>query len=119
MRGLRYTWITLAPLAWLVTVTFTAAWQKIFSPAPAIGFLAQASELQASLRAGTVTDAATTGALIFNARLDAVVCAIFLLLVGAILVDSIRVWIGILRGVRDARVAEAPFVASRLRMEDL
>jgi carbon starvation protein len=119
MRGLRYTWITLAPLAWLVTVTFTAAWQKIFSPAPAIGFLAQASELQASLRAGTVADAAATGALIFNARLDAVVCAIFLLLVGAILVDSVRVWIGILRGVRDARVAEAPFVASRLRMEDL
>jgi carbon starvation protein len=119
MHGPRYTWITAVPLVWLVTVTFTAAWQKIFSPAPAIGFLAQASQLEASLGTGAVTDAAATRALIFNARLDAVVCAIFLLLVAAILVDAIRVWMGILRGVRDARVAEAPFVASRLRMGDL
>jgi carbon starvation protein len=118
MHRLKYVWITCTPLVWLVIVTFTAAWQKIFSPAPAIGFLAQAAKLEAALQAG-VADATATRALMFNARLDAAVCAIFLVLVGAILIDSVRVWVGIIRGVRDARVSEAPFVASRLRAEEL
>jgi carbon starvation protein len=120
MHGLKYVWITCAPLAWLVTVTFDAAWQKIFSPAPAIGFLAQAAQLEASLRAGTAAGpAGAVRTLIFNARLDAVVCAVLLLLVTAILVDSMRIWIGILRGVREARLSESPFVLSRLRAEEL
>jgi carbon starvation protein len=119
MHRLKYVWITCVPLAWLITVTFTAAWQKIFSSTPAIGFLAQAAKLEAALRAGTAADAATTRALIFNARLDAVVCGLLLVLVGAILIDSLRVWTGILRGTREARVSEAPFVASLLRAEEL
>jgi carbon starvation protein len=119
MHGAKYLWVTCAPLAWLVTVTFTAAWQKIFSPIPAIGFLAQADRLEASLRAGTAVDPAATQTLIFNARLDAVLCGVFLVLVTAILLDSMRVWIGILRGTREARLCEAPFVLSQLRAEEL
>jgi carbon starvation protein len=119
MHRLRYVWITSIPLVWLLIVTFAGAWEKIFSPVPSIGFLAQAAKLQAELHAGTAANAATTQTLIFNARLDAAVCAIFLVLVTAILADSVRVWVGILRGVRDARVCEAPFVASQLRAEEL
>jgi carbon starvation protein len=119
MHRLKYIWITCAPLAWVVLTTFTAAWQKIFSPQPVIGFLAQAAQLETALRTGTAADAAATRALIFNARLDAVVCGILLLLVGAILIDSMRVWIGILRGIGDATVRESPFVLSRLRAEEL
>jgi carbon starvation protein len=119
MHGAKYLWVTCAPLAWLVTVTFTAAWQKIFSPLPALGFLAQADRLEASLRAGTAVDPAATQTLIFNARLDAVLCGVFLVLVATILLDSVRVWIGILRGTRDARLCEAPFVLSELRAEEL
>jgi carbon starvation protein len=119
MHRLKYIWITCAPLAWVVTTTFTAAWQKIFSARPAIGFLAQAAQLETALRGGTAADAAATRALIFNARLDAVVCGVLLLLVGAILIDSMRVWIGILRGAGDATVRESPFVLSRLRAEEL
>jgi len=119
MHRLKYVWITCLPLAWLVAVTFTAAWQKIFSPSPAIGFLAQAARLEAALRAGTAGEMATARTLIFNARLDAVVCGLLLALVGAILIDSVRVWAGILRGVREAQVHEAPFVASLLRAEEL
>ena len=76
-------WITCVPLVWLVTVTFTAGWQKIFSPLPAIGFLAQADKLGG---AGAGADRSRPPAtLIFNARLDAVVCGILLVLVATIL----------------------------------
>jgi carbon starvation protein len=119
MHGARFLWITCVPLAWLVTVTFTAAWQKMFSPIPAIGFLAQAERLEASLAAATGANAETTRTLIFNARLDAAMCGILLALVALILIDSIRIWTGILRGTREARVAEAPFVLSQLRAEEL
>src|SRR6185295_11404921 len=104
----RYMWITCVPLAWLVVVCFTAGWQKIFSPLPALGFLAQAD----ALAAGAQT--ASTGALIFNARLDAAVTGIFLVLVATILIDSVRVWIGILGGSRTAKSTETPFVPTQL-----
>ena len=48
MHGPKFMWITCAPLAWLVLVTFSAGWQKIFSPLPRVGFLAQANQLAAS-----------------------------------------------------------------------
>ncbi len=121
MHGARYLWITALPLGWLLLVTFTAAWEKIFSPVPAIGFLAQADKLETALRmsAMAAAKAAETRALIFNARLDATLCGLFLFLVTTIVVDSIRVWTGILRGTREAHVREAPFVLSRLRAEEL
>jgi carbon starvation protein len=114
-------WITCVPLAWLVIVTFTAAWQKIFSDAPRIGFLAQADQLQRALESGAIgaEKIAETQQLIFNARLDAAVCGIFLVLVTLILVDSIRVWVGILKGTRESKVNEAPFVLSQLRPEEI
>ncbi|MCC7154430.1 MAG: carbon starvation protein A [Bryobacterales bacterium] len=113
LNGLKYAWITLTPMAWLVTVTFTAAWQKIFSESPAIGFLAQASKLEAGPRT------AQTAQLVFNARLDAVVCGIFLVLVSTIIVDSAILWAGILRGTRERRGTETPFVTSQLRAEEI
>ncbi len=108
MHGAKYLWVTLVPLSWLVVITFAAGWQKIFSPLPDLGFLAQADKLAA----GVQTSATAT--LIFNARLDAAVCAVFLILVTVILVDSIRVWTGILNGTRDARLTETPFIQSEL-----
>ena len=47
------------------------------------------------------------------------ICGILLVLVAAILADSLRIWIGILRGTREARIQEAPFVMSQLRAEEL
>jgi carbon starvation protein len=121
MHGTRYVWITGLPLVWLVIVTFTAAWQKIFSPMPRIGFLAQADQLEAALRSGAIAGAkiAQTQTLIFNALLDAVVCGLFMVLVAVILIDSARIWVGILRGTRESGVVEAPFVLSRLSVEEI
>jgi carbon starvation protein len=114
-------WITCTPLAWLVIVCYAAAWQKIFSPIPRIGFLAQADQLQGMLDAGKVAAAkiAETQTVIFNNRLDAAVCGLFLVLVTTILVDSILLWAGILRGTREAKVSETPFVLSTLRAEEV
>ena len=121
MHRARYMWITCVPMVWLVVVCYTAGYQKIFSPQPRLGFLARASQLQALLDSGTLTvaKAAETRTLIFNERLDAVVTSVFLVLVTLILVDSIRVWVGILRGTREATVREAPFVPSRLSAEEV
>ena len=113
MHGARFMWITCVPLVWLVTVTFSAAWQKIFSPLPSLGFLAQAERLAN----GPQTPATQT--LIFNAHLDAVVCGILMVLVAIVLADSLRVWVGILRGTGDAEIRETPFVLSQLQAEEL
>ncbi|MDZ4797785.1 MAG: carbon starvation CstA family protein [Bryobacteraceae bacterium] len=121
MHRAKYMWITCVPLAWLLIVTYTAAWQKIFDASPRIGFLAQADVLQKAVDSGALTAAkiAENQTLIFNARLDAVLCGIFLVLVTVIMVDAIRVWTGILRGTREARVRETPFVMTELRPEEI
>ena len=62
MHRAKYAAVTLIPLAWLVAVTFTASWQKIFDANTRIGFLAQARALASS----PATKA--TGRLILNNR---------------------------------------------------
>jgi carbon starvation protein len=113
MHGPKFMWITCVPLTWLAAATFTASYQKIFSPLPALGFLAQARQLEAG------PQSPATQELIFNARLDAAVCGLLAVLVAVILLDSLRVWYGLLRGTRDTRVSEAPFVPSRLQPEEI
>ncbi len=113
MHGARYMWITCVPLVWLVVVCFVAGWQKIFSPLPALGFLAQANQFAAG------PQTADTATLVFNARLDAAVTGIFLVLVATILVDSVRVWAGILRGTGTVRTTETPFVPTHLAEEQV
>lgn len=113
MHRLKYAWITLTPMCWLVVVTYTASWEKIFSPLPRVGFLAAARALEAG------PQTATTGQLVFNNRLDALVCGVFVVLVTTILADSIRIWAGILRGTRSARTTEAPFTLTQLKPEEV
>ena len=113
MHGPKFMWITCIPLVWLVLVTFAAAYQKIWSPIPRIGFLAQAAQLEAT---GATT--AAVRAQIFNNRLDAVVCGLFMFLVAVILIDSLRLWFGIIRGTAERQVMESPFVPRRLNVEE-
>jgi len=105
----RYAWTTLVPLAWLLAVTMTAGWQKIFSSNPAIGFLAQAEKLAAGVAAGSVA-AAKLGEVriqIFNLRLDAVVCGVFMGLVALIVCEASRAWLRAGRGPAAATVPAA------------
>ena len=112
MHRTKYVLVTLAPLAALVAVTFTASWHKVLDPSPRIGFLAQAR----ALASGPASS--TTSRLIFNNRLDAAVTAVLVVMVSLVVVESARVWIGVLTGTREARVKESPFVATRLAMEE-
>src|ERR1700719_3069287 len=106
-RG-KYALVTLAPLVWLVAVTFTASWHKIFDANPRVGFLAQARVLSADLMTSS------TARVIFNNRLDAAVTGVLVVMVTWVLVESARQWLGILRGTRKAPVKESPFVKTRL-----
>jgi len=108
----RYAAVTLAPLAWLVAVTFTASWQKIFDSSPRVGFLAQARALQAA------PATAATARLIFNNQLDAAVTGVLVAMVTLVLFESVRQWLGILLGTKEVRLKESPFVRTRLAMEE-
>jgi carbon starvation protein len=116
MGKTRYAWVTLSPLAWLVAVTMTASFQKIWSPDPRLGFLAQASGLSASLAAGAVPAAkvAETRRLIFNLHLDVAVTAVFAALVLVILIESGRNWWSYAFGKKAPVLREAPVALSRI-----
>jgi carbon starvation protein len=103
-----FAFATATPLAWLLTVTMTAGWQKIFHADPRIGFLAQAEALSRKLADGLVPPEKLleTQTVIFNARLDAAVTALFMTLVTVVVLDAARVWWRTLRGPGAAPVAE-------------
>lgn len=94
----RYAWTTLAPLLWLLSITLSAGYEKIFSPEVRIGFLAHAAQLEHRIAAGQVAASklAETHALIFNDRLDAAFTGLFMGLVAVIVVDSVREWYRVL-----------------------
>jgi carbon starvation protein len=92
----RFAWTTLLPLSWLLAVTSTASWQKMFSADPHLGFLSHATQTAAAVSAGGL-DAARGARLVFNDRVNAVLCALFLVITWAVVLSSARVW---LRGSR-------------------
>ncbi len=108
MGKARYAAVTLTPLIWLVAVTFTASWHKIFDPSVRIGFLSHARMLAASRGSAR---------LIFNDRLDAVVTGVLIFMIALILIESAIVWIQVLSGRKEANVKESPFVATRFAVE--
>jgi len=115
MGRLRWLWVTLAPMVWLVSVTLTASYQKIFHPNARIGLLAYANQLAAALSAGAIAPERVrdTQRLIFNNRLDAAVTALFASLVLILLVEAALEWYGILSKRRAAVLHESPYVATR------
>ena len=115
MGRLRWIWVTLIPTAWLVIITMTASWQKIFDPSPRMGFLAAANAMTAQLAAGKIPAAkiAETQRLIFNQRLDAVVTVVLAGMILVLLVEALAQWTAILSKRRAAVLHESPYVATR------
>jgi carbon starvation protein len=109
-----YAWVTLAPLTWLLAVTMTAGWMKIFSGDPRVGFLAAAADLKRKLAAdgGTpLTQIKIWEQQLFNQHINAFVTAAFLVLVLVVVIANARVWWQLLAGKRGAELREEPYVA--------
>jgi carbon starvation protein len=111
MKKDRYAWITVVPTVWLLACTLTAGWLKIFSADPRVGFLAHADKFASAAAEGKVLPPAKTmaemGRIVFNDRIDAGLCVIFLGVVLAILVYAVRTCL-IARRIDRPSVTEVP-----------
>jgi carbon starvation protein len=113
MGKARLAFVTLLPLSWLIAVTFTASWHKMFDPNPRIGFLAHARQI-----AVFATPSHEMSRLIFNDRLDAIVTGLLVCMVALILLESVALWMNVISGRRQANVKESPFVLTRYIAEE-
>ena len=117
MGKAKYAWVTILPLIWLAIVTLTGGWIKIFSDNPKLGFLAHARVFEGVLASGGVpkgiASAEAARRMIFNDRLDAAVAAFFMAAVIIILIESVRVWVGITSGRVPASTTEVKFSHTR------
>ncbi|MBN8708447.1 MAG: carbon starvation protein A [Verrucomicrobia bacterium 61-8] len=112
MGKARYIWVTLAPLAWLMLVTLTAGWQKIFSPDPRLGFLSEAARLASLISAGVPTsEQAAWKSQLLNNQINAAVTAVFLLLVILVVGACAKTWWHLFFTKRSLPLREDPFVA--------
>lgn len=113
MGRLRYLWVTLAPLVWLVAVTISAGWMKIFSEDPRLGFLRIASDLRARLAGGgTELQLEQWRHLLLNQYVNTAVTASFLVLVLLVLAANVQVWWQLLSGRRRPELREEPSIRS-------
>ncbi|HEX6942243.1 MAG TPA: carbon starvation CstA 5TM domain-containing protein, partial [Gemmatimonadaceae bacterium] len=116
MGKAKYAPITLAPLVWLVIVTMTAGYQKIFSPIPRLGFLSHANLFETTLAAGNlpagVASIEAARRFILNDRIDAAVAAFFMISVIIILADSAKEWYKVVSGRVAPVSSEVPYEAA-------
>jgi carbon starvation protein len=94
MKRERYAWVTAIPTAWLLICTVSAGWLKLFSPDPKIGFLSHAAKFSEAAARGEVLAPAKSMAemdrIIFNDRIDAALCAVFLAVVLSLLFFAVK-----------------------------
>jgi len=115
MGRIRWIWVTLLPTAWLVTITMTASYQKIFDANPRIGFLAYAKALTAQIAAGKIPaeKIAETQRLVFNQRLDAAVTGVLAFMILVLIVEALAHWYSILSRRKEPVLHESPYIATR------
>ncbi|MES2908964.1 MAG: carbon starvation CstA family protein [Pseudomonadota bacterium] len=90
----RHAWVALLPASWILVVTLTAGWQKLFHVDPRIGFLAHADKFSAAFAEGEVLAPAKSLAqmqqVIFNDHINATLCVLFMSVVLVMLFCSLR-----------------------------
>jgi carbon starvation protein len=89
MKRQKSAWVTILPTVWLLICTLTAGWEKLFDPAPAIGFLAHLRKFSDAAASGQIVAPAKSAAqmsqIVVNDTVDAILTGGFMLVVLAIL----------------------------------
>lgn len=111
MKQQRMAWVTVVPTVWLLICTLSAGALKLISSSPAIGFLAHGRKFADAAARGEILAPAKSmaemEAIIFNDRIDAALCGLFLAVVLSLLYFTIRTCIAALREDRPS-VSESP-----------
>jgi len=117
---LKYAWVTAVPLIWLITVTSSAAWEKLASPDVRIGFLAAANDLERKLALGTLSPESMVSAphMIFNQRLDAILILFFVFMLWLIVFEMLRVCIRHAQGKWVPPLSETPYQRTAIQSND-
>lgn len=113
---LKYAWVTGLPLVWLVTITTSAAYEKIFSTDVRVGFFASANDMSSKLAAGLLPadKASVAPQLIFNQHLDAYLTLFFIVVLWVVILDMLRLCLRYLSGKPVLQLSEVPHEPSRL-----
>ncbi len=108
-----YVWVTLVPTTWILIVTMTAGWQKLFHENPKIGFLAHAKVFSQALDEGKVLAPAASEAqmrqVLLNDYIDAALCGFFMIVVIAVLISALRIWVKVLKNQK-MELHESPYI---------
>jgi carbon starvation protein len=110
---LKFAWVTGAPLAWLVVITSTAAFEKLTSADIRVGFFAAANDMSTKLAAGVLPPekAAVAPQLIFNQHLDAWLTISFVVLLWVVVLDMLSVAVQSYFGKPVLPSSEVPYQA--------
>ena len=112
----QYWWVTVLPMIWLIVVTMTASYQKVFDASPKLGFLANAHAIEAQIASGAIAqgDALSRAQqLIFNNYLNVGVTSLLVFLILFLIVEALTVWWSLLAGSRAPILNESPYVATQ------
>ena len=98
----RYVWVPGLPLLWVLTVTMTASWQKIFSPDPRIGYWANHEAFVDARNAGrtsfgTARNVGEMDAVIRNTAIQTGLSILFATLVAIVVIAAVFVAIKAVR----------------------
>ncbi len=112
----KYAWIPLVPFLWDFATTFTASFEKIFSPDPALGYwtqwrIARAAKAELLATGGDAEAIAIQSAVIRNTFIQGSMSILFVLLVAAIILAAVYRVVYALR-TGDTTTSEDPFKES-------
>lgn len=113
LKKQKYAWVPALPATWLVIVTMSAGWLKVFSPEPGVGFFAKANQLKGLITddfvpSATFSSVESVKQVVFNNQLDGVLMAFFMVVVLAMVVFTIQNCLKALR-TEEVTAKETPY----------
>jgi len=89
----KFAWVTALPLAWLVIITTTSAYQKIFSDDVRVGFLAAAKNMTEKMSMNLLDNRTISiyNQLILNLKIDTAITIFLVVILWIVILDVIRI----------------------------